>query len=325
MSDDDSSSSSSLSVNVLASGMAGIIARIFTHPLDTAKARLQAHSHAEHQYRGTLDVLQKTFRTEGVAGLFRGFGAVLVMGTPGTAIYLCSYEATKQAFSEHYKGHDFMIHFASGMIAETLACIIYVPCDVIKERMQIQHKRTPGQNGLIYRNSWDAFQTIAAKEGVAGIYKGYAATLGSFGPFSALYFVGYERFKYWTRLYLTQSNNNNQLRDLEHVEVPFHWLLMCSSTAGALASWVTSPLDLAKLRLQVQRGIEHAGSNKNNISITTSTYKGVLDCLKKTYKVGGLAGLWRGAGARVLYTVPATTITMTSYETCRSFIAKALP
>ena len=312
----------SLAVNVLASGMAGIIARIFTHPLDTAKARLQAVS--QPRYKGTADVLRKTFRTEGMQGLYRGFGAVLVMGTPGTAIYLCGYEATKNGLSEHYRGNDFMVHFASGMIAETLACIIYVPCDVIKERMQVQHKETVGQGGgAVYRNSWDAFRKIAANEGMAGIYKGYAATLGSFGPFSALYFVAYERFKYWTRLHLTQSNHS-ELRELEHVELPFHWVLVCSSTAGALASWVTSPLDMAKLRLQLQRGMKHTGNSSNNTAATT-IYKGVFDCLQKTYHAGGLAGLWRGAGARVLYTVPATTITMTSYETCRSFIAKALP
>ncbi|GAX23636.1 hypothetical protein FisN_12Hh209 [Fistulifera solaris] len=310
------SEGSSLLVNVLASGMAGIIARVFTHPLDTAKARLQAvyTTQQEQHYRGTVDVLRKTLRTEGIQGFYRGFGAVLVGGTPGTAIYLCGYEAAKKGLAEQYRGNDFVIHFTAGMIAETLACIIYVPVDVVKERMQVQHK-TGGK--LTYRNSWDALQKIAATEGLTGIYKGYAATLGSFGPFSALYFVCYERFKYWTRLHLTQSNNR-ELRELEHIEVPFHWLLVCSSSAGALASWVTSPLDMVKLRLQVQRGMDH--SNRN----TSSTYNGVWDCWQKTYRAGGLAGLWRGAGARVLYTVPATTITMTSYETCQSIIAKAL-
>lgn len=308
--------SDSLVANILGSGMAGIIARIFTHPLDTAKARLQAvyssKTEEKRHYKGTWDVLKKTIHTEGFRGLYRGFGAVLVMGTPGTAIYLCSYEVTKQGLSEKYSGnHHFMVHFTAGMIAEILACIVYVPVDVVKERMQVQHNEMLG-----YRNSWDAFKRISIHEGMAGIYKGYAATLGSFGPFSALYFAFYERFKYWTRLHLTQTSSASQ--DLENVELPFHWLLLCSSTSGALASWVTSPLDMAKLRLQVQRG--NVASN----NFASTTYKGVLDCLHKTYQSGGLTGLWRGAGARVLYTVPATTITMTSYETCRSFISKTL-
>jgi len=39
--------------------------------------------------------------------------------------------------------------------------------------------------------SWDALRMILRTEGRRGIYKGYAATLASFGPFSALYFVFY--------------------------------------------------------------------------------------------------------------------------------------
>ena len=35
---------------------------------------------------------------------------------------------------------------------------------------------------------------------------------------------------------------------------------------------------------------------------------------------GGVAGLFRGAGARVCFFAPATTITMSCYETCRNFV-----
>ena len=31
-------------------------------------------------------------------------------------------------------------------------------------------------------------------------------------------------------------------------------LVACSASAGALASWLTPPLDMTKLRIQVQRG-----------------------------------------------------------------------
>ena len=38
---------------------------------------------------------------------------------------------------------------------------------------------------------------IMVYEGIAGLYRGYGATLASFGPFSALYFVFYERVRGW--------------------------------------------------------------------------------------------------------------------------------
>jgi hypothetical protein len=37
-----------------------------------------------------------------------------------------------------------------------------------------------------------ALRSIFREEGVRGVYRGYGATLFSFGPFSALYFVFYE-------------------------------------------------------------------------------------------------------------------------------------
>ena len=100
---------------------------------------------------------------------------------------------------------------------------------------------------------------------------------------------------------------------LQQSEVPFHWTVLSSCTAGAAASWITSPLDMAKLRLQVQRGVQ-----EHQQSTTSVFYRGILDCLGQSYRKGGDAGLFRGAGARELHFAPATTITMTAYESCRA-------
>lgn len=123
-----------MTYNVLGSASAGIVSRILTHPLDTAKARLQAPGSV---YKGPIDALWRTFGTEGVRGLYRGFGAILVGGTPGTMVYLCSYEFFKErlgTWSRISQGSDgdFVLHFTCGMLAETIACIIYVPVDVGK-------------------------------------------------------------------------------------------------------------------------------------------------------------------------------------------------
>lgn len=135
---DDSAASSSMIANALGSATAGIVGRICTHPLDTAKARLQAvynsggdpsaaarrSTKSCNPYRGPIDVLHKTFRKEGIKGLYRGFGAVIVGGTPGTVIYLCTYEAAKERLSRMAEtesgsgsGDDFFVHFSSGMFA----------------------------------------------------------------------------------------------------------------------------------------------------------------------------------------------------------------
>jgi Mitochondrial carrier protein len=308
-SDDTSSSSISILSNALASAAAGIISRLCTHPLDTSKARLQYTPHAQpNPYTGPIHVLVRTFHTEGLAGLYRGLGAVLVGGTPGTVVYLCTYEIVKAELSTD-RAPPFLTHFMAGMIAETIACIIYVPVDVVKERMQVQHAATPSiptdSPATLYRNSWDAFRKIVRYEGFSGIYRGYAATLASFGPFSALYFVFYEQFKDLAR---HQSPSN--------ADLSFSATVVCAAAAGGLASWLTSPLDMAKLRLQVQRG-RLASQHPADLALT---YSGMWDCLRHTWQTEGVRGLFRGAGARVLHFAPATTVTMTTYEMCRKSI-----
>jgi hypothetical protein len=315
---------SQLVPNALGSATAGIISRIFTHPLDTAKALLQ--SSGNNTLRGPLDAVMKTYRREGTRGLYRGFSAVAVGGTPATILYLCSYDIFKRSLGNEDVTtsswfQSFSVHFASGMLAETVACIVYVPVDVIKERLQVQALQSNSafaDSATPYRGSWDALKRILLTERLSGIYKGYGATLASFGPFSAFYFVFFEKFKERAR-----SDSSGTIQHLNDGDIPLHLLVASSASAGALASWITSPLDMAKLRLQVQRGsVAAAGNNggKNQIIY----YKNMWDCLTKVFTQDGLRGLFRGAGARVLHFAPATTITMTCYEKCRIFYTRLL-
>ena len=77
------------------------------------------------------------------------------------------------------------------MFAETIACMIFVPIDVIKERRQVQSDLKT----FSYSSDIDAIRQISKIEGIRGLYKAYGATVLSFGPFSALYFMFYEHIK----------------------------------------------------------------------------------------------------------------------------------
>jgi hypothetical protein len=337
----------------MASATSGLISRLLTHPLDTAKARLQAPT--GNIYKGTFDVLLQTSRAEGALALYRGFGAIVVGGTPGTMAYLCSYDYFRDEMSRYSKQREeerkasipeSAIHFSSGMLAEIIACIVYVPVDVIKERLQVQRNSPVKLDGNIisgsgnsgngnhnqqYKGSLDALQKILKCEGLGGIYKGYAATLASFGPYSALYFVFYERMKDISRSILGRDDENENKPDDSttnkntNATLPFLHTIGCSATAGAAASWLTSPLDMAKLRLQIQRG---QASSSMATALTTKTktknYSGMVECLADVYKQNGIRGFFRGAGARVIHFVPATTVMMTCYEHFQPFYSSMI-
>ena len=98
-------------------------------------------------------------------------------------------------------------------------------------------------------------------------------------------------------------------QDMNSANLTLVHTVLCSATAGAAASWLTSPLDMAKLRLQIQRGQNISGAADQNVP------RGMIDCLVGVFKEFGVEGLFRGAAARVIHFVPSMTITMTCYET----------
>lgn len=294
---------------MLGGATSGFFGRLMCHPLDTCKARIQAPPSFGYQTTSVWKSFRTTFANEGFAGLYRGIGVVTVGGVPGACMYFTSYEYSKAVFSDpsnRLSKYPQLCHFTAGMIAEAFCCILFVPVDVVKERMQIQSQAsatTPG--AVFYKNSIDAVKTIARVEGLRGIYRGYAATLLSFGPFSALYFTFYEEFK------LAAGN----LAGIDVTKPSFEASLICSSLAGGLASFLTSPLDLAKLRLQVDRSKRRDASMSAFQSSEYATYKSFYDVLKKTFvNEGGLRGLYRGAFARVAFHVPNTAVTMALFE-----------
>jgi len=282
--------------NILASAGAGLAGRLLCHPMDTIKAQLQAGSAT-----GT------GIARLGVKGLYRGLGVTLVGGVPATAVYLNAYDYTKTFLLEKDSTFSpFAVFFAAGMAAETLSCLVFVPVDVIKERMQVQGLQM-GPKGVYYRNAADAVRQIAKSEGlVRGFYKGYNATLLSFGPFSAIYFALYEALKPMAAQRLAPSAS----ADGSPAGETFASNMLASAVAGAVSSWVTNPLDLAKLRLQIARMVdvevsaEAAGLNMHSTP----------GMLTYVYRREGVRGLYRGALTRVFYHAPHTAVTIVAFD-----------
>lgn len=85
----------------------------------------------------------------------------------------------------------------------------------------------------------------------------------------------------------------------------FTTCLFASACAGAVAAFITTPLDLAKLKLQISE-------EKVNNSF--------LDVLRLTYNKNGISGLFRGAGARILYMSPTSALSMAIFEQVKARI-----
>lgn len=240
---------------------------------------------------------------------------------PASLLYFSCYELFKGwATRELPAAPSAAVHFAAGMVAESVSCVLWVPIDVVKERQQVAVALAAQQRP----STLNVVRQIFRTEGIRGVYKGYAATLASFGPFSALYFVFYERLK---------AEAEQATRTARGGLLPLPWQVACASSAGAAASILTSPLDLVKLRLQVQRSGTAAaaaaagdagGAGPGQAAPWGAPYKGVVHALREIVRLEGALALFRGAGARVAFHAPSTALTLTLFETCRDAAARLL-
>lgn len=54
-------------------------------------------------------------------------------------------------------------------------------------------------------------------------------------------------------------------------------------------------------------------------------YSGMVDALRRCYRAEGLAGLFKGSGARMVFHAPSTAIAMATFETAKDFFGTVLP
>lgn len=76
--------------NLGSGGAAGATSLCFVYPLDFARTRLGAdvgRGTGERQYTGLVDCLKKTFKSDGMVGLYRGFN----VSVQGIIIYRAAY------------------------------------------------------------------------------------------------------------------------------------------------------------------------------------------------------------------------------------------
>lgn len=96
-------------VNALCGASAGVASGIVTCPLDVIKTRLQAQGSfrprpyagpARVVYKGLTGTARTIWREDGIRGLYRGLGPMLLGYIPTWAVYMSTYESTKDLLNE---------------------------------------------------------------------------------------------------------------------------------------------------------------------------------------------------------------------------------
>mmetsp|Transcript_66675 Transcript_66675/g.150547 ORF Transcript_66675/g.150547 Transcript_66675/m.150547 type:complete len:227 (-) Transcript_66675:289-969(-) len=215
--------------------------------------------------------------------MYRGILSATLGSAPGAAAFFSTYETMKQVMKglagdrEHWTHHAF-----SSSCGEVAACLVRVPTAVVTQRMQV------GQ----YNSFVQAVTSTYGGGGLRSFYVGYGTTVAREIPFAFIQFPIYERLKMaWTNF---QGSETNPIQGAA-----------CGSAAGAVASALTTPLDVAKTRIMLSTPAEGE----------VAKYTGTVNTLQLIFKEEGFAALFKGITPRVTWITIGGFIFFGAYET----------
>lgn len=137
------------------------------------------------------------------------------------------------------------------------------PFDTVKVNLQTQDFKNP-----IYRGTYDCLKKIIQRDSIAGLYRGISSPLASISVLNAIVFGVY---------------GNVQRRTTDPDSLIAHF---CAGTAAGLSqTFICSPMELVKSRLQIQNEIPNAIKHKSPFA-----------CLRHIWKTEGRRGVFKGFG-----------------------------
>ncbi|XP_037508269.1 ADP,ATP carrier protein [Rhipicephalus sanguineus] len=180
--------------NLASGGAAGATSLCFVYPLDFARTRLAADTGkgaGQREFTGLGNCLTKIFKTDGLVGLYRGFG----VSVQGIIIYRAAYFGffdTAKGMLPDPKNTPIVISWMIAQTVTTVAGIISYPFDTVRRRMMMQSGRAIEERQ--YKNTIHCWGKIYKTEGGAAFFKGAFSNVLR-GTGGALVLVLYDEIK----------------------------------------------------------------------------------------------------------------------------------
>ncbi|XP_019161945.1 PREDICTED: mitochondrial carnitine/acylcarnitine carrier-like protein [Ipomoea nil] len=82
---------------IIAGGLAGASFWISVYPTDVIKSVIQVDDYKKPKFSGSIDAFKKILASEGVKGLYKGFGPAMARSVPANAACFLAYEVTRSS------------------------------------------------------------------------------------------------------------------------------------------------------------------------------------------------------------------------------------
>ncbi|KAL3643861.1 hypothetical protein CASFOL_011793 [Castilleja foliolosa] len=273
------------------------------YPISVVKTRMQVASHDAVE-RSAVSVIKGLLKTDGIPGLYRGFGTVVTGAIPTRVIFLTALETTKVAayktvepfkLSEPTKAA--IANGAAGMMASLCTQAVFVPVDVVSQRLMVQ-----GYSGhASYTGGLDVVRKVIKADGIRGLYRGFGLSVITYSPSSAVWWASYGASQRFIWRHLDDGIAAPSGRNIVLVQAAGGII------AGATASCITTPLDTIKTRLQVM-GQENRPSARQVV--------------RNLIAEDGWTGFYRGLGPRFVSMSAWGTSMILAYEYLKRMCSK---
>ncbi|KAI0673666.1 mitochondrial carrier [Trametes maxima] len=178
-------------------------------------------------------------------------------------------------------------NFGLGGVAGGFGATIVYPIDLGEHHLLMQNQRSTVVGQLLYKNSLDCVRKVFRNEGLIGFYRGLGPQLIGVAPEKAI-----------------KLTVNDFIRaramDPDTGRISLGWELVAGGTAGGCQVIFTNPLEIVKIRLQVQG---------EAAKLEGAVPKGAVHIIRQL----GLLGLYKGASACLLRDIPFSAIYFPAY------------
>lgn len=267
--------------DLLPGTIGGILNTYAGHPFDTIKVRMQ---NVNSGYSGSMDCLKKTFKYEGVRGIYKGS----IISTYGlmaenSIVFAVNENLKKKLHNTNgkqslYLHQDMIIGSISGFAASITSC----PFESLKCKMQVSEKKQT-LSGLITKNT-----------SVYNLYNGFTATCFRTIPYYLFFFPIYTRTIDLISSISKRSKSKQNIFDYS----------IAGGLSGAVTWSIVYPMDVIKCNQQL---------NDKKISITSM--------IKWLYRTKGVRGFYSGFAPTILRSFPANTGLIFGVEATNSILS----
>ncbi|KAK5205605.1 Carrier protein, mitochondrial [Exophiala xenobiotica] len=234
-------------VPLIAGSIARVAAAIVVSPVEMFRTRMQAASGGTTGvFKDTLLGLHRMTQTQGYTSLWRGLTLTMWRDVPFSGIYWWGYEAMRNRLTdsrEAASGHEldsqrsmtggrqsqahesqmttFVDSFLAGAGSGAIAAFVTTPFDVGKTRQQVYHHAGDDAPSVVAAKEFTKqgkpipeelsmprfIYHIFREEGMAGLFRGWAARCLKIAPACAIMISSYEVGKKWARKVNEQKEN----------------------------------------------------------------------------------------------------------------------